>query len=720
MTEGTISIRNVCVIGAGTMGSGIAGHLANLGFKVTLLDVSQSTVMSSFDRAKHAKPPHFYLPLRSDEIRLGNTVDNLDWIREADWVCEAVVERLDVKTALYARIEPFLRDDAFVSTNTSGLEIGLLAKDRSAAFRRRFIGTHFFNPPRYLKLLELIPTPETDPIVVKQLTDFLEQMVARRVVLAKDTPGFIANRYGMWAMFHAIHTAEKLRLTAESVDAITGPFLGRPKSGSFRLNDIVGLDVMSDIALNLTARCTNDNYASVLQIPSSMQTLLERGWIGEKAKQGYYRREGKEFVTFDLNTKAYRDRLEPDLPVIAELGRKPLGERVKEALTRRDETGEFLREYLVPTLQYADYLKQEVSHSVEDFDRVLEWGFGWEMGPFAMMDAIGMSPTPYYHGSTYRDFSGTYTLRKSDPIFSTLDDYPMIATAETYRLHDLGDGVHAVALTTKMGVISPTVVDDLTELIESGRVSRFVLTSTAKAFSAGFDLKFFVACLDKQDFSAIDTALAKLHRLGELLGSMPSVAGVYGYCLGAGLELASSCSLIVAAAESQIGLPETKVGLIPGGRGTVLTRTNNQSNTKRLAELAITLTQGEVATNADIARAAGFLRPDDLTCYHPDRVLSVAKERALTAIPRGIPEWKQEVGPLVGMIDRALSEARSKDSISEYDETLGLVIKHIFSKANSYAEALAMEREEFLKLCHHAHSQARLRHMVETNKPLRN
>ncbi len=236
--------RQVCVIGAGTMGSGIAAHLANLGFAVTLLDMTPESTRTALDRAIHQRPPHFYVPGTAQTIRLGSIAENLAWVNEADWVCEAIVERLDAKRALFEAIEDHLRPDALISTNTSGLQIGLLNEGRSDNFKRRFLGTHFFNPPRYLKLLELIPTPETDPSVIADATRFLEEKVARRVVLAKDTPGFIANRFGMWSMIYAVHVAEKLGLTVEQVDHITGPFLGRPRSGSFRLNDLVGIDII--------------------------------------------------------------------------------------------------------------------------------------------------------------------------------------------------------------------------------------------------------------------------------------------------------------------------------------------------------------------------------------------------------------------------------------------------------------------------------------------
>ncbi len=713
------------MIGAGTMGSGIAAHLANLGFEVTLLDATQQSVIEGFERAKVAKPPHFYLSETALDIRLGNTAENLSWIAEADWVCEAIVERMSAKRSLFARIDSVIRPDALISTNTSGLQISLLSEGMSESFRRRFVGTHFFNPPRYLKLLELIPTPDTDPVMLAEFNQILESSVARRVVTARDTPGFITNRYGMWCMYQAVHAAEKLHLSVEQVDAITGPFLGRPKSASFRLNDIVGLDVMNDIASNLIERCPSDPFIQTLRTPKSINTLLERNWIGEKSGQGYYRREGREFLVFDLSTLAYRQRIEPDLPAINQLGSLPLPERIARGLELKDETGEFLRHYLLPSLRYADYLKEEVSHGVQDFDNVMQWGFGWQMGPFATLDAIGadkagIPSTRYYINDTARNFDGTYSPIKKAAEYAQLTDYPVIDQASTYNVRDLGDGVKAVCLTTKMGVISPQTVEELIALIEKGTLDRFVFTSEARSFSAGFDLKFFAKAIPEERWIDIDQALARLQYLGELLEKSRVVAAIFGHALGAGLELSLSCPKIVSLVETQIGLPESRIGLIPGGRGVTLMRLYNQSSAKRLSEVAFTLALGTVAPNSEEARSLGYLRSTDLTVFHPDKLIFEAKRAALKVEPTARPEVSTAVGPLSGMIDRLLESSLSRGDFSKYDEQLGQKMKLIFSKAQTYEECLTKERNEFLDLCTKALTVARINHMLENGKPLRN
>lgn len=712
--------RNVVVIGAGTMGSGIAAHLANLGFQVSLLDVNEEAAKAGIERARRARPPHFYVGENADTIRPGSINTHLPLVRDADWVCEAIVEKLDAKRDLFAKIEPLLRSDAFVSTNTSGLEISLLADGRSESFRKRFLGTHFFNPPRYLKLLELIPTPDTDPAIVAAMTVFLEDSVARRVVLAKDTPGFIANRYGMWCMVHATHCAEKLGLTIEQVDAITGPFMGRPKSGSFRLNDLVGLDIMQDIAGNLLSRCPDDPHIETLRTPRSLEFLLEKGWIGEKAGQGYYRREGKELMSLDLQGLGYRMRLEPDLPTIDQNIRKPLAERLRLALAARDEVGEFTRAYLIPALKYADYLKAEISHGIEDFDRVMMWGFGWEAGPFAMADMVSDSSEPNYRDGQAKLFTQGYAPVRSEPHFAAIQDYPVVETHDHFVVRDMGDGVSAVSTTTKMGVYTTGLVRELKAYLESGKIERFVLTSEGRSFSAGFDLQFLLDCAAEKRLSDVDDALKDLQQLGVLISNIPSVAAVFGHCLGGGFEMATSCSIVAAHPESQIGLPETKVGLIPGGGGAVHLRQRNEGNAKSLVDTAKALILGTVATNADEARKVGYLRRQDVTVYHPDKLFTEAKRLALTATANPEAHWGSLNGPVGGMIEQAFSQLLKAGEITEHDHAIGEQLRHVFVKATSLDEAFAKERAAFQVLLPQGLTIARIKHMLETGKPLKN
>ncbi len=708
------------------MGSGIAAHLANVGFDVTLLDLSEDAAQAGLDRARQGRPPYFYTNQAADKIRIGGIEDKFDWVSEADWVCEAIIEQPEAKRELFVRLEPVLDPNAMITTNTSGLEIQLLGEGLGDSFRERFMGTHFFNPPRYLKLLELIPTKETSKPAVHEMTRFLEQRVARRVVVAKDTPGFIANRFGMWAMFCAIHATERLHLSIEQVDAITGPFLGRPRSGSFRLNDIVGLDIMQDIANNLIERCPNDSHMSNLEAPHSLSELIDKGWIGDKAGQGYYKREGNELVALDLQTMAYRMRQEVQFDSLSHLAKLPIGERIALALAGKDEVGEFLRMHLVPTLRYAQYLAEEVSHDVLDFDHVMMWGFGWEKGPFALIDAIGadklgIDSKPFYEDGKLLSYRNSYVSIPVQKEYRALKDYQLIESGDFFNLRDLGDGVSALCLTTKMGTVNMDLVDALNRAMDDPRIGRFVLTSEAKSFSAGFDLSFFVDMIASDNMNAIETELAKLQHLASKISERQAVAAVFGHCLGAGFELATRCSVVVAHAETQIGLPEAKVGLIPGGAGTVIVRTRQQHTGPRgLSEAASRLLSGAVSASADDARALGYLRETDVTCYHPDRLIYDAKLLALEVEPRPEEPLVHLPGPLGGMIDDMLANRLRSGDITEYDEQIGLKIKTVFVKSTSFEDGCERERQMFLDLCGRALTLLRIKHMLENGKPLRN
>ncbi len=712
------AIRQVVVLGAGTMGGGIAAHLTNLGFKVSILDVSQAAVHAGFDRTRSAKPAAFYAPNKADEIRLGNTTDHLAWVAEADWIIEAVSERPAIKAAVYEAVSPFVRPDAFLTTNTRGLEIGMLAASLPVNLQSRFLGTHFFNPPRYLKLLELIPHAGTDSAVTTRLHEFLESQVARRVVRAKDTPGFIANRFGMWSMYHAIRTAEKLHLTVEQVDAITGPFLGRPRSGSFRLADIVGLDVMDDIGRNLIERCTDDSEITTLERPVSVSELIGRGWIGEKVGQGYYRRGGSELLAFDLTTQAYRQRQEPILPSLTELGKLPLADRLRAALQQRDEVGEYLRLYLEPLLAYAAKIAPEISHSVLDFDRVMQWGFGWQLGPFELADVL-IPTAKWYDTGRYLGYSGELQRIPEPEEYRKLAEYPVVDQTETLKIRDLGDGVLAASIATRAGVVTPNLLTDLIDRMPKHR-GRWVLSSETPNFSVGFDLKNILAKIEAEAWGEIDEMLAGLQAFGEFLETQPMVAAISGYCFGGGYEVAFSCPLVVADAESKIGLPEAKVGLIPGGRGSILVRRHNQSNAKRLVDAAITISLGEVSASADHARSLGYLRPDDVTSYHPDKLIYTAKQAALGLQIQPPPAWAPVTGPVVGMIDQAQQNAKKQGLMTDYDELIGDRIKRVMAKSPSYESAVAIERECFLDLCQRNFTVLRIRHMLEHKTALRN
>jgi 3-hydroxyacyl-CoA dehydrogenase len=729
MQSATHYARNVAVIGAGTMGSGIAAHLANLGFDVTLFDLTLDSAEAGLERAKRMRPPHFYGTDALVRVRPAGLDGPLDAISEADWVCEAIIEKLDAKRALYAEIEPLLRPDAMVSTNTSGLEIALLSEGFSDSFRRRFMGTHFFNPPRYLKLIELIPTKATDTKEVAKMTAFLEDSAGRRVVLAKDTPGFIANRYGMWVLMQALHTADKLNFPCEMVDAITGPFIGRPKTGTFRLADLIGFDIMEDIAGNLTRRCESDPYTGVLATPESTAKLIAHGWIGNKAGQGYYKKEGDQFLTYDFGAGAYRPRVEPDLAGLR--SKEPFGERIRTSLNASDEVGEFLREHLPAALEYAAYVGPEIAYNVRDFDDVMRWGWGWSMGPFSMIDAIGydalkphMKSTPLYEKVPFYGETTVLDLERLSPVparndarFVTPADFAVVKEGEGWAIREDAMGGHIFELRKKMGAIDPVVVRALLDFLEEKPDRRITLASCGPAFSVGYDLQHILTAAEAGDFESMRRDLSELQRAGSALQRARSAVAVHGYALGGGFELAMRCRTVVAFSAAMLGLPEALVGLVPAGGGAAEMRKRTNGDAKQLCAAAANLAAGRKFMAAG-ARKVEYLRGTDVLAVNPDSLLFKALHADRDERPQ--VSWTPAPPMVAGMIDSEIEKMRSTNEIGEYGAVVAGELKQIFAKSASEAHALEMEIESFLKLMGKQRTHLRIRHMLETGKPVNN
>lgn len=725
-----LNIQRVAVMGAGTMGSGIAAHLANLGFDVLLFDLTRDLAAEGLERAKSARPPHFYTPGCAERITAASIEDDLELVRHVEWVCEAVVEKADVKRALYERLEEVLPPTALISTNTSGLEIGMLAEGRSESFRSRFIGTHFFNPPRYLKLIELIPTPDSVE-VVEVVKRFLEDRVGRRVVRALDTPGFIANRYGMWCLFHAIHTAERLGFSIPVTDAITGPLIGRPKTATFRLADLIGLDIMADIASHIRERCPDDPRRDVLELPSSVQKLLERGWLGNKAGQGYYKREGNEFLHLHFRTFEYGPAEPVLLPGIEELMSLPLVERLQAALQTRGEVGEYVRLHVPAVLQYAMEVGKAISLGVADFDNVMKWGFGWDQGPFELADGIGydvlephMSASPlkavgkFYMDSRAWDFrSDAHEQLARDERTMTAEDIPVTQSGNGFNVRRFADGHFVFQFRTKLNALDPSLLEGLSRHIESHPGARVTLLGDSRAFSAGFNLRLLLDAAEQGRFEEVRGWIAQLQGVAKVLQSAPSVAAVEGYCLGGGLELALRCSRAIFHPEALIGLPEALVGLVPAGGGTALLRMMTQGDAKRMAKAAMTIALG-VKVGAAAAVGTPYHRETDVLLVNPDFMVYSAVNLAPT--PVGAFNWQPAPAPLGGIIESEIEAARSKGDLTEYGAYIAEQVKHIFTKPASEEEALEMEAEAFLRLLGNALTQNRIKHMIETGKPLSN
>lgn len=765
MASGSPAQSRVVVIGAGVMGSGIAAHMANLGWQVSVLDVPPSdpssdrldVVRAAWERAKKARPPHFYLPGTADTVRLGNTEDHLDWVREADWVVEAVVEKMDIKRRLYEKLEPLLRDDTSITTNTSGLSIRELAEGRSDAFRRRFLGTHFFNPPRYLKLLEIIPTPETDPEVIRRVTLDAEDLWGKRVVPARDTPGFIANRIGMFGMVQAIHATLACGLSIEEADALTGPIIGRPKSASFRLNDIVGLDIMADVAGNQYNRLTEDIYRDTLQLPSVVKQLIEKGRLGNKTGQGFYKREGKEFLSLDLETLEYRPMQKAEIEGLDAIARMPWMDKLNELLHRQDSAGKFMRSHLMSTLVYALYVTPEVSDTIHGVDRVMRWGFGWEKGPFELVDAMGVKPFLDFlgaegfdapkivcelHDSRTHNFYAQRPGQTSYFLIGTPEMAPMPeepkcvtvtqlketrkpqASNEDATLWDTGQRVLLVEFHTKMNALCPGIVEMVIEGLDRAERNGYglVLANDGRAFSAGFNLALFLRAAEKEDWQAIDGYIAGLQEMGRRLrrAKVSTVSAIHGYTLGGGCEAAIHCNVVVADPESVIGLPECNVGVIPAAGGTTTMTQRNPGLEERFLAWQI-LRSATLSANADDARRLGFLGESDRTSYNPDHRLWAAIELA-----RG-PVVTRGLGAVPGLgrsfLDKVDAFLDSEPDLTDFDRVLGRLLAGAMSSESedlTEDEMHEKERHAFLEAIKHRESQERVKVMLETGKPLKN
>ena len=754
----------VVVIGAGTMGGGIAAHLANAGWQVRLLDVAgpdpqdrktrNQAATAGLDRVKQNKPPLLYVPEFAANIQVGNIEDNLDWLRDADWIVEAVAEKMDIKRSVMAQVEANAGPETVISTNTSGLSLREMTADRSPGFKRRFLGTHFFNPPRYLKLLELIVLPETDPEVVAGFGRFAERVLGRRVVTARDTPGFISNRIGMWTLIDSIATAIEQGMTVEEVDYLTGPLIGRPRSATFRLADIIGFDIMADIARSQYERLPDDPYRDRLLLPDVLQRLMAAGRRGEKTGAGFYKREGKEIRALDFATLEYRPREEVKIEAVEALLMKPLSERFAAIAQERDSKwGRFLNTVLQALIAYVRHVAPDIADDALAIDRVMMWGFNWEIGPFGIADYMRESDAAIHYGGTgaerkYRVF-GTDELQPMPIEPDYLSLAALKAEGKTVRdsaeasLVDLGDGVACLEFHTKMNTFTPAMAGfvDTARQIAEKEFAALVIGNQGPHFSAGFNLKLFLDAIDTADWNAIDVMIHDLQVafLGLKYAQVPVVAAPHGYTLGAGCECVLHCGTAQAAAELFMGLPETSVGVLPAGGGTkellmramadVVSETDVFPHVDRVFDL---IAGAKSSGSAAEARKMGYLRPSDGISLNADRLLYEAKQKALGLANAGYtPPVKRSIWvlgeDLMARLRMKIHWQHRAGAMTDHDRLIADKVAWVLSGGNlPYAQEvsedtlLQLEREAFVALCHEPKSAERMRHILATGKPLKN
>lgn len=783
--------RNAAVLGAGVMGSQIAAHLANAGLQVTLLDVTpeaigrdgkpNSIVEGAFKAATKMNPAPFFAPSVQKRVRLGNFDEDFTLIADADWIIEVVVERMDIKRDVMARIEEHASPEAIISTNTSGLPIGEIAEGRSDSFKSRFIGTHFFNPPRYLKLFEVIPTAETDPEVTRRVSEFARVHLGKGVVVAKDTPNFIGNRIGVYAMMQALREFESGRFTIEEVDQLTGTLIGHAKSATFRTADVVGLDTLNHVATNLYDAVPDDESREAFLVPDVLSRLVELKRTGAKAKAGFYKKEGKSILSIDPETMEYREASESDLDIKSFKKAGDLSARLNALWEDDGRAGDFFRRTTLDLIGYASRRIPEITESPADADRAMRWGFGWEMGPFQIWDALGVDRvrdalkdanidvpdwvTDAPEAGFYRDSeSGTPEVwipasgefaadpRPSDEWGLTYikeDENNTLWQNDEAALIDIGDGVALFEFRSKANSLGQAVISGLVEAIEKVENDRdlrgVVIGNEGSNFSVGANLGEVAMALAMGQIDSIgpfiegfQTAIKKVR-----YASKPVVVAAHQRVLGGGCEMTMASPAPVASAETYMGLVELGVGLIPAGCGTTFMTARAAelaANQDRPSEIQPFLRQhfeqiamAKVATSAHMAREMNMLDDNATIVMNDARRFHVAKAKVIALSEMGYfaPPVRNAI-PVLGAPGRAqfeiaLHQFESGGYISAYDHHLGSKLAWIMTGGDLSAPAevheeylFELEREVFLSLLGEEKTQARITSILTTNKPLRN
>ncbi len=796
----SLAIQRAAVLGSGVMGSALAAHLANAGIPTLLLDIvppvgakvkgdpasreyRDALARAGLERAQKSKPAAFFSSARARRVTIGNLEDDVAKLKDCDWVLEAVVEKLNIKKVLFETIAPHLKDSAIVTTNTSGLSITDMAAVLPESLRPRFFGTHFFNPPRYLHLLELIPHAGTDPAVIEFMSAFGDEVLGKGVVIAKDTPNFIANRIGTFAVMSAIRAMLEGNYTIEEVDALTGPLIGRPKSATFRTADLVGLDVLVHASTTVYERATQDPQRDYFKPPALLEKMLKEGMLGDKTGKGFYQKvagkNGSEILTLDHTTLKYRARQSPKFPPLeAAKAIEALGERIRTVTNTNDRAGAFVWRMLAETLLYSAARVGEIADDVVSIDRAMRWGFGWEMGPFELWDAIGLektvermemerrtlpplvletlkSPTKKFYRkdeTPKRPRLSGGKLKPAEDESATIDLAALKAAGKVVKrnagasLVDIGDGALCLEFHSKMNAIGADIISMAMAAVKETEANfeALVIGNQGANFSVGANLMLLLLAAREGDWDEVDLVVRQFQKMTSALKycRKPVVSAPFGLALGGGCEVVLGAQHVVASAETYIGLVEVGVGLIPAGGGCkemVLRNVHGLPNVDgadpflaaRAAFECIGLAR--VSTSAEDAFAMRMLRDGDSFVMNPDRVLRAAKVYALALAHRGYqpPDPMIEI-PVAGeggiaTIKTQLYNMKEGRAISEYDAYLGGELARILCGGELPAGAkvsedylLQLEREVFLRLCGQKMTQDRMAFMLKEGKPLRN
>ena len=767
-------IRSVAVLGAGVMGAQIAAHVANAGVPALLLDVTTEAATEGLKRARALKPDPFFTPDTWKLVTTGGFDQGFAKLSEADWIIEAIVEKLDVKRELIARVDQARRPGSIVSTNTSGIPVHAIAEGRSDDFRRHWMGTHFFNPPRYLHLLEIIPTEETSRAVIDEVSAFADHHFGKGVVIAKDTPNFIGNHLALAGVVPLLWLIAAGEYTIEEIDAMTGPAIGRPKSATFRTLDLAGIDILVHVIQNLHERLPDEKARARFVLPPFVEQMLAKGLIGEKSGQGFYKRvKGaggeSDILTLDHETLEYRPRTAPKLPSLdASNAIADTGERITTLFNGKDRVGQFLRSTLAPALVYAANVTPEIAYSPDDVDRVMRWGFGWELGPFETADAIGIDRVIEVARDVDPDLlangtpaiwrapleSGRNRLRAGEVPPAATDLLILRAAKDRSKvvkknpgasLIDLGDGVLSVEFHSKMNAIG----GDTIQMLQAGvreaerNFAALVVGNEGLHFSAGANLMLVLLEAQEENWDELDLMVRAFQQTTMALryAAVPVIVAPAGLTLGGGCEIALHGDRVQIAGETYLGLVEVGVGLIPAGGGTKeMVARAAESMPPGSTDFLPTIqrafeTIGFARTSASGTDAIriGYLRPVDSVTMNRDRLISDAKARALERVRDGYTAPPRRTAIAVGgesvaaTLKLGVHLAWRAGRISDHDKLIGRKLAAIMTGGDlphaamvSEQHLLDLEREAFLSLLAEAKTRERIQFTLKTGKPLRN
>jgi len=792
-------IKKVAVIGSGIMGSGIACHFANIGVEVLLLDivprelteaeqkkgltlenkaVRNRLVNDHLANALKSKPSPIYDQKFASRITTGNTTDDLEKIKDCDWIIEVVVERLDIKKAVFEQIEKYRKPGTLITSNTSGIPIKFMSEGRSEDFQKHFCGTHFFNPARYLKLFEIIPGPKTSTEVLDFLNEYGEKFLGKTSVVAKDTPAFIGNRIGIFGIQSLFHLVKEMGLTIEEVDKLTGPVIGRPKSATFRTVDVVGLDTLVHVANGIYENCPNDEAHELFKLPDFITKMMENKWLGSKTGQGFYKKVDKDILSLDLDTLEYRAAKKASFATL-EMTKtidKPI-DRFKVLVKGTDKAGEFYRKSFSAMFAYVSNRVPEITDDFYKIDDAMKAGFGWENGPFEIWDAIGvekgielmkaegLAPAAWVTEMIASGNKSFYTVKEGTThyyniaskaqakvpgqdafiILNNIRETKKVWSNSEAIVQDLGDGILNLEFQSKMNSIGGGVIQGINKAIDLAEKDfrGLVIGNQAANFSVGANLAMIFMMAVEQEYDELNLAIKMFQdtMMKVRYSGIPVIAAPHGMTLGGGCELTMHADRAVAAAETYIGLVEFGVGVIPGGGGSKEmalrasdTFRKNDVELNVLQEYFLAVGMAKVATSAYEGFDIGVLQKGkDIVVVNKDRQIAEAKKHAILMAEAGYtqPVKRKDIKVLgkqaLGMFLVGTDQMVAGQYISEHDQKIANKLAYVMAGGDlseptlvSEQYLLDLEREAFLSLCTERKTLERIQFMLTKGKPLRN